>query len=80
MDLLFDAPEIREFLVQALQQKVSEIHPGKEIDVSDNRLLMQVVALTRWLKMSTKRWTALIQGSALLLSASDPSSQQSGGQ
>lgn len=75
MDMLFDSPEIRSFLVQALQHKVAELHPGKEIDVSDTRLLMQVVGLTRWLKMSTKRWDALIQGSALLLSASDPSSK-----
>ncbi len=75
MDMLFDSPEIRSFLVQALQHKVSELHPGKEIDVSDTRLLMQVVGLARWLKMSTKRWDALIQGSALLLSASDPSSK-----
>ncbi len=75
MDMLFDAPQIRTFLVEALQHKVAELHPGKEIDVSDTRLLMQVVGLTRWLKMSTKRWDALIQGSALLLSASDPSNK-----
>ena len=74
MDMLFDSPAIRTFLLQALQHKVSELHPGKEIDISDTRLLMQVVGLARWLKMSTKRWDALIQGSALLLSASDPSS------
>lgn len=63
------APVLKQFLEAALEAKLEEMGwAGGPLPESAQRtLLLQVVALARWLRTTSERWKALLQGSARLM-------------